>query len=156
MGKLSIARPETEKLVQDVAREMGLIAYGLVFQTLCTKKSKEVVKVLKANEPTEIVTDKEKLIVVIIYEDAFDLVDDKTRYMWVRMALDTVSYDMEKDKVSLSAPTITMTLGCYQKFGNVATQHAELSLHIIQQLEELEKQRKAEAKAAKASRKKRF
>ena len=156
MGKLSIASPETEKLIQDVAQEMGLIADGLEFQALCTKKAKEIVKVAKAGEVAEIVSDKEKLIVVIVYEDAFDLVDDKTRYMWVRMALDSVSYDMEKDKVSLTAPTITMTLNCYQKFGNVATQHAELALHTIQQLEDLEKQRKAEAKAAKIKRKKRF
>lgn len=156
MGKLSIASPDTEKLVQDVAQEMGLIADGLEFKALCTKKAKEIVKVSKAGEVAEIVSYKEKLIVVIVYEDAFDLVDDKARHMLVRMALDSVSYDMEKDKVSLTAPTITMTLSCYQKFGNVATQHAELALHTIQQLEEMEKQRKAEAKAAKTKKKKRF
>jgi hypothetical protein len=156
MGKLSIASPEIEKLVQDVAKEMGLTLSGLEFQALCTNKAKEVVKVSKAGEVAEIMSDKENLIIVIVYENAFDLVDEKTRYMWIRMALDCVSYDLEKDKVSLNAPTLTMTLSCYQKFGNVATQHAELALHTIQQLEDLEKQRKAEAKASKTKRKKRF
>jgi hypothetical protein len=157
MGKLRLASPEVEKLIQDVAQEMGLIQQGLEFQALCTTKAKEVVKVAKAGEVAEIMSDKENLLVVIVYEDAFDVVDEKTRYMWTRMALDPVVYDSEKDKVTLSVPMLTMTLGCYQKFGNTATQHAELALHTIQQLEDAEKQRKAEAKAAaKAKKRKRF
>lgn len=157
MGKLRLASPEVEKLVQDVAQEMGLVQQGLEFQALCTTKAKDIVKVSKAGEVAEVVSDKENLLVVIVYEDAFDVVDEKTRYMWMRMALDSVVYDSEKNKVTLSAPMITMTLGCYQKFGNTATQHAELALHTIQQLEEAEKQRKAEAKAAaKAKKRKRF
>ena len=156
MGKLRLASPDVEKLIQDVAQEMGLIQQGLEFQALCTTKAKEIVKVSKAGEVAEVMSDKENLLVVIVYEDAFDVVDEKTRFMWTRMALDSVVYDFEKNKVTLSAPMISMTLGCYQKFGNVATQHAELALHTIQQLEEAEKQRKAEAKAAKTRKRKRF
>ena len=156
MGKLRLASPDVEKLIQDVAQEMGLIQQGLEFQALCTTKAKEIVKVSKAGEVAEVMSDKENLLVVIVYEDAFDVVDEKTRFMWTRMALDSVVYDSEKNKVTLSAPMQTMTLGCYQKFGNVATQHAELALHTIQQLEEAEKQRKAEAKAAKTRKRKRF
>ena len=40
MGKLRLASPEVEKLIQDVAQEMGLIQQGLEFQALCTTKSK--------------------------------------------------------------------------------------------------------------------
>lgn len=156
MGKLRLASPEVEKLVQDVAREMNLIQQGLEFQTLCTSKSKEIVKVSKAGEVAEVMSDKENLIAVIVYEDAFEMADEKARAMWVRMELDKISYDEEKNKVTLSAPVISVTLGCYQKYGNVATQHAELALLTIQQLEEAEKQRKAEAKAAKARRRKKF
>jgi hypothetical protein len=157
MGKLRLASPEVEKLVQEVAQEMGLVQQGLEFQALCTTKAKDIVKVSKAGEVAEVVSDKENLLVVVVYEDAFDVVDEKTRYMWTRMALDSVVYDSEKNKVTLSVPMLTMTLGCYQKFGNTATQHAELALHTIQQLEEAEKQRKAEAKAtAKAKKRKRF
>lgn len=157
MGKLRLASPEVEKLVQEVAQEMGLVQQGLEFQALCTTKAKDIVKVSKAGEVAEVVSDKENLLVVVVYEDAFDVVDEKTRYMWTRMALDSVVYDSEKNKVTLSVPMLTMTLGCYQKFGNTATQHAELALHTIQQLEEAEKQRKAEAKAtAKARKRKRL
>lgn len=155
MGKLKIASADTEKLVQDVANEMGLIQQGLEFKTLSTRKAKEMVKVSKAGDVAEVVSNKENLLIVVVYETAFDLLDDKAKAMLIRMELDKVVYDFEKDKVSLSAPMISVTLGSYQRYGNVATQHAELAIHTIQQLEEMEKQRKEEEKAAKSTRKKR-
>lgn len=149
MAKLTMASPELEKLVQEVAEEMGLTQMGVEFQALNVKKSKEIIKVSKANEVTEILSDKENLVVVIAYEEAFDRVDEKTRWMWIRMALDCVSYDSEKDKISLSTPTITVPLGFYQKYGNVAVQNAELALLTIQQIQDEEKQRKEAEKALK-------
>ena len=87
-------------------------------------------------------------------EDAFDRVDEATQVMWLRSELSKVSYDSEKDKVVIGAPMISVPLYFYQKFGNVALQNAELALHTIQQLEDEEKQRKAEAKAAKSGKRK--
>jgi hypothetical protein len=154
MAKLTMASPDLEKLVQEVAQEMGLTQMGVEFQALNAKKSKEIVKVSKANEVTEILSDKENLVVVIAYEEAFDRVDEKTRWMWIRMALDCVSYDPEKDKISLSTPTITVPLGFYQKYGNVAVQNAELALLTIQQIQDEERVRKEAEKALKKGRKK--
>lgn len=154
MAKLTMASPDLENLVHEVAQEMGLTQMGVEFQALNAKKAKEIVKVSKANEVTEILSDKENLVVVIAYEEAFDRVDEKTRWMWIRMALDCVSYDPEKDKISLSTPTITVPLGFYQKYGNVAVQNAELALLTIQQIQDEEKQRKEAEKALKKARKK--
>lgn len=154
MAKLTMASPDLEKLVQEVAQEMGLTQMGVEFQALNAKKAKEIVKVSKANEVTEILSDKENLVVVIAYEEAFDRVDEKTRWMWIRMALDCVSYDPEKDKISLSTPTITVPLGFYQKYGNVAVQNAELALLTIQQIQDEERERKEAEKALKKARKK--
>lgn len=154
MAKLTMASPDVEKLVYDVANEMGLIQMGVEFQALNTKKAKEVVKVSKANEVTEILSDKENLVVVIVYEEAFDRVDDKNKWMWVRMALDCVSFDAEKNKISLVTPIVAVPLGYYQKYGNVAVQNAELALLTIQQIQDEEKERKEAEKALKKSRKK--
>jgi ribosome-associated protein len=49
---------------------------------------------------------------------------------------------MEKDKISLTTPTVSVPLGYYQKFGNIAVQKAELALLTIQQIQDEEKQRK--------------
>ena len=149
-----MASPDIEKLVQDVATEMGLVQMGVEFQALNTKKAKEVVKISKASEVTEILSDKENLVVVIVYEEAFDRVEEKDRWMWIRMALDCVSYDMEKDKISLNTPIVAVPLGYYQKYGNLAVQKAELALITIQQIQDEEKEKKAAEKALRKSKKK--
>lgn len=154
MAKLTMASPDIEKLVQDVATEMGLVQMGVEFQALNTKKAKEVVKISKASEVTEILSDKENLVVVIVYEEAFDRVEEKDRWMWIRMALDCVSYDMEKDKISLNTPIVAVPLGYYQKYGNLAVQKAELALLTIQQIQDEEKEKKAAEKALRKSKKK--
>ena len=151
-----MASPDIQELVQEVANEMGLTQMGVEFQALNIKKSKEVVKVQKANEVTEILSDRETLVVVIVYEEAFDRVDEKERWMWIRQALDRVTYDAEKDKVSLVTPMVSVPLGFYPKYGNVALQNAELALLTIQQIEDEEKQRKEAEKALKKSKKKKF
>ena len=151
MAKLDIASPDIQKLVQDIANETGLSQF-VSFQALNVKKSKEVVKVKKASPETEVLSDKE--VIVLVYEDAFDRVDEATQLMWLRSELSKVSYDSEKDKVVIGVPMISVPLYFYQKFGNVALQNAELAIHTIQQLEDEEKQRKAEAKAAKSGKRK--
>lgn len=153
-AKLTMGSPDLEKLVQEVASEMGLTQAGIEFTVLNALKSKEIVKVSKASEVTEILSNKEDLVVVIAYEEAFDRVDEKTRWMWIRMALDCVSYDAENGKISLSTPTITVPLGFYQKYGNVAVQNAELALLTIQQIQDEERERKEAEKALKKARKK--
>lgn len=149
-----MASPDVEKLVYDVANEMGLIQMGVEVQALNIKKAKEVIKISKANEVTEILSDKENLVVVMVYEEAFDMVDEKTQWMWVRMALDCVSFDIDKNKLSLTTPTVSVPLGFYHKYGNVAVQSAELALLTIQQIKDKEKEKKEAEKALKKSKRK--
>lgn len=152
---MEIASPEIQELVENVAKEMGLTEMGIEFQALNVSRAKEVVKVQKASEVTEILSNKETLIIVIVYEEAFNRVTEKDRWMWIRQALDRISYDMEKDKVSLVTPMVSVPLGFYQKYGNVALENAELALLTIQQIEDEAKQRKVEKAKAK-SKKKRY
>lgn len=152
MAKAVLASPDIDKMVQDVAREFGLIQNGVEFVTM-RKKAKEVVTVKKAGELFEAYVKKEKMLAVLVYEDAFDKVEEKDQWMWIRQALARISYDIEKDKVSLNAPMLSVPLYFYQKYGNVAMQNAELGVLTIQHIEDEEKQRKEEEKALKKKRK---
>lgn len=154
MAKLTIASPEIDKLVQDVAGEMGLKSMGIEFQALNAKKAKEVVKISKANEITELMSDRQDLIIVIVYEEAFDRVDEKTQHMWVRMALEPISYDLEKDKIVIGCPTITVPLGIAEKYGAAAIDSAKLGLYTIAQIQDEEKEKKEAEKALKKKNKK--
>lgn len=152
MAKAVLASPDINELVQEVAKELGLIQYGIEFVTM-RKKSKEVVTVKKAGELFEAYVKKEKMLAVLVYEEAFDKVEEKDQWMWVRQALARVSYDLEKDKVSLNVPMLSVPLDFYQKYGNVAMQNAELALLTVQHLQDEEKQRKEEEKKSKKKRK---
>ena len=156
MAKLTLASPETQKMVQEIALELGLTQMGVEFQAFKTDKAKEVVKVQKASQVTEILSNKETLVIVTVYEDAFDKVEDKDAYLWLRQALATVSYDSEKEKVTIGCPMVSVPLHMLQKYGNVVTQNAELAIHTIQILEEEARIKKEVAKQLKLKKKKKF
>ena len=91
MGKYSKCSEEIDNLVNEISNELGLFTYGVDFEPICVDKGKDVCKVVRANELAEYASQREDLVFVICYEDAFDLVDEKTKYMWLRMAMETVS-----------------------------------------------------------------
>lgn len=153
MAKIEKASIEIEEMVDAVAEEMGFNQLGLEFLVFNVKKAKEVVKIKRADEVTEVAIKKEDVLVVFVYEKAFEKVDKANQVMWIRGEMDKVSYDYERDKISLKASMISLPLSFYQKYGESALQNAELAIHTIQQVEEEEKQRKAEANGRKKSQK---
>ena len=154
MKKYSEVSNEIDNLVNEISNELGLFNYGVDFQPICVAKAKEVCKVVRANELAEHVSQREDLVFVICYEDAFDLVDEKTRYMWLRMAMETVSYDTEKMKIIIGGPTITVPLGFAEKYGNEAIDSAKLSLYTIAQIEDKKKEEAAQKRAERVAKKK--
>lgn len=150
---MTIASPDIQQKVQDIAREFGL-GNVIDFQVMNKSKAKEVVKIQVANPLVNTLTSKE--VVVFVYEDAFDRVDEATQISWLKSELNRLSYDFEKDKITISNKIVSVHLDFYQKYGKEAIDKAELALLTIEQLEEEEKQRKAEAKAMKKSKKKKF
>lgn len=152
MAKAETASPDIERIVQEVARELGLTQIGIEIKVLA-KKSKEVVKLKKADEVAEIALKKDKLFGLYVYEEAFDKVDEKEQWMWVRQALSRISYDFEKDKVTTSVPMVSIPLELYQKYGKIAIDNAILGIMTVQGLEMEEKERKAFEKSLKKKRK---
>ena len=77
MGRknLTVASPEYVDLVRKVASRKSIGNY-VEFEVYNLKRSKkDVIKVQKANEIVELALEKEDVIVVSIYETAFDRVD---------------------------------------------------------------------------------
>jgi hypothetical protein len=154
MGKYSEVSSEIENIIIEISNEMGLAHMGVDFQALSVKKSKEICKVVRANELAEHISNREDLVFVICYEDAFDLVDEKTKYMWLRMAMENVSYDSEKDKINIGGPQIIVPLGFAEKYGNVAIDSAKLGLYTIAQIAEKKKEEAERKRAEKESKRK--
>ena len=155
MGKKIIPLSEDlEKMVKDLAVEMGLKANGINIEPVGMPKSrKEVTKVSKINDQAEWATNDSSMVFVYLYEEAFNRVDDQTKEMWIRSALSQIYYDNEKGKIMVVKPELNIPLGMYHRFGNIAAQNAEVAIHTIQQILQEEKDRKEAKKMEKKNKK---
>ena len=100
MAKIFKSCSEVQELVQKVALETGLTP-TVEFEAFSTDKAKDIVKVKRADEIAQIMTNKDTLVGVIIYEEAFSRFDEKSQWLLIKQELDKVSYDFEKEKLSL-------------------------------------------------------
>ena len=152
MTKFVKASEDMQELVEKVAEERDLNNY-IDFETIHFGKLKEVITVMKASASAEYLSNREDLVLVMIREDVFDKVDEKTKLMWIRMGLDQVSYDTEKDKVVIGVPSITIPIGFCEKYKDEAVNAALLAKHTIAQIEDELKEKKNQEKSKKNKKK---
>jgi len=148
MAKFYEADDEMQNLVHEVAAELNLENF-MDFEAICVPKAKEIVSVTRASKMAEFLSNRSDLIIVIFFQEIFDQFDEKTKYMFVRMAMDQISYDSEHDKINIGCPMINVPVGFYQKYEKAAVDTALLGQLSIAQWEDKKKQEKEEKKALK-------
>lgn len=160
MAKFFKADESIVKLVDEIANEIGLAQF-VDFETLDVVNLKEVVKIVKANEYAEYLSNRESLILVLINGEAFDLLPDgpdengvDNKYMWLRLAMEQIAYDSEKEKIVIGCPKIEVPVGMYEKFKGAAVDSALLAQYTLAQIAEKKEQEKAERAAQKKEGKK--
>lgn len=151
MGKFTdLINEDLEKKVKNMSIEMGIKSMGINVEACGLKKSKkDIGLVLKGNDMVERLTNDSSLVLVALYEEAFNRVDEQTQDIWIRGLLSQISYDMEKDKILINKPELNIGLGMYRKFGSIALEKAELALITIQQINDEENEMKALKKGKK-------
>lgn len=145
MGKFTdLINEDLEKKVKNMSIEMGIKSMGINVEACGLKKSKkDIGLVLKGNDMVERLTNDSSLVLVALYEEAFNRVDEQTQDIWIRGLLSQISYDMEKDKIIINKPELNIGLGMYRKFGSIALEKAELALITIQQINDEKNEMKA-------------
>ena len=151
---LTAASEEYVKLVEDIVGDNHNLSF-IDFQVFNLVRAKNsMVKVMKANEIAELLSNREDLVIVGIYEHGFDMLDEQSKKLLIEMALSQVSYDTEKQKVNIGGePAISLTLGFYHKYHDEAVRVAELEQLTLQQRKDQEEEEKERKKAEKASKK---
>lgn len=151
MGKFTdIVNENLEKKIKNLSIEMGIKSQGINVEVCGLKKSKkDIGLVLKGNDMVERFTNDPSLVLVAIYEKAFERVDEQTQDMWIMSLLNQISYDMEKDKIIITKPELNIGLGMYRKFGENAVKKCELALITMQQIADEEKEFKQAKKIKK-------
>lgn len=152
MAKFYEVSEENLSLIDQKFQETGMHNY-IDFKVVGISKAKEVIKVVKANPIAEYVGKCPDSVFCIVYEEAFDRLDDEAKELLVVDALANVSYDSEKDKIIVGGPQIIVSLGGLEKNGQNLIRAAMSGVYAIQQIEQEKKDAKEAEKAAKAAKK---
>lgn len=148
MAKLFKLSEENEKFIMNVIYELGL-DHQMNFELMGVNNAKELFKVSMTSQITEYLADKPQSVCITVYEEAFEMLDEKTKKLLVNDVLNNVVYDFEKDKVIIGVPTIKVTMSGRAKWGDDLINAAETGLLVMEQIEERRKEEKEMAKAAK-------
>lgn len=149
MARMDKASESTQKLINRIMEETGLINWVNVI-ALAVPKQKQLVKVSKANATIEYISKQESSVVIYVYEEAFDRLNDISKELVMRDAINQIEYDGDTDKLMVTQPQLSVTMGGRAKYGDSLLNALEAGILAIQQLEE----EKKEAKEAKKKKKK--
>lgn len=140
MAKFFKLAEDNQQIIDDVFGDTGLDNYFNLI-TLGVKKSKQLVKVQKTQPITEYFgkMSEDNNVVLYLYEEAFDRLDVDTKKLLIEDAIAQISFDAEKAKIIIGAPSITITLGGRAKYGEKLADAAEAAVLAIQQIEDEKK-----------------
>lgn len=141
---------DVREVLDEVIEQTNLFNYMNIYYYSVTKQ-KSVIKVSKLNPIGEAVSKKPGTVVITVAEEIFERLNPNQQRMLVEDAINQILFDDEKDKITIDAPAITMTVGGWRKYGTELAEAYELSLLTAQQLEEEKKAVKAAAQEAKKS-----
>lgn len=131
---------ETEQSIKDMVEERfadaGLEELGLTLKVMSVKKQKEVVKVKKASDDTEFLINKTGSVLVFIYEEVFNRLDEEIQTFLIDTALSNVSYNSEKDRIVIDSNPYNCLFKARKKIGDRADEMLEASYLAIQQYED--------------------
>ena len=147
---------ENQKLFTDLFEETGYNNY-IQLRLVGVAKSKEVIKVKCPSADTKHFGHlPDDVVTVLVYEDAFDRLDEKNKKLLIRDAFNLVSYDGDKDKISIGSPMITVTVAGREKWGDELINASEMAVMMIQQIDDEKKALKEARKAAEKAAKKQY
>lgn len=126
---------DLKKKVLNAIENTTLGSYGLDIEVIrLTKSKKEIGEVLRGSSLVSLFTGKPELIVIALYEEAFERVDEETQDIWIESLISQIGYDDEKDKIIITKPELNVPLGLYRKYGDLAVKKTELSIMTVQQI----------------------
>ena len=152
MAKIFKTSDDIVELIENQFSETGLEPYGINLKIISTVKSKEVITIAKESAKTEFLAKSKDMVSLIVYEALFDRLDDETKNMIVEMYLSGVSYDSEKDKITVDKNPVNLILNMRRKYGDDILNKIELVQMVAQELIEEEKEKKRAEKEAKKAR----
>ena len=135
--------------VQKLAEKYDVFNQDIRVEVLRLNKiGKDIGEIVKGNDLVKLFAGKD-VVAIALAEEIFDQVDDETKDIWIEGLLTQIYYDQEKEKLTITKPEINISIGMYNKYGDVAIQKEVLAQIALEQFREKEKERKEQEKLSK-------
>ena len=151
MSKIFETTEDLLKIGQSKFIESGLADVGIRLKVLSLTKSNVAAKVQKANATTNFISHGQIDLVLFLYEDVLDRLDEDARARLIEGALSNAYYDTEKDKLNIDNSPFGEVIRMSKKYPNYINDLETVELKIEQLAEELKERKAAEKEAKKAS-----
>lgn len=151
MSKIFETSEDLLNLGQSKFIESGLADVGIRLKVLSLTKSNVAAKVQKANATTNFISHGQIDLVLFLYEDVLDRLDEDARGRLIEGALSNAYYDTEKDKLNIDNSPFGEVIRMSKKYPNYINDLETVELTIEQLAEELKERKAAEKEAKKAS-----
>ena len=130
----------TQEMFTKAISESDLSRY-LKITVLANNKSKELFKIMKANDILKYMTDDD--VIIILNENIFEKFSDEQKLLIIEESLAYVGFDTEKDKVVITAPDFIAHSGVLRKYGFTKIDEIRQTTNMLFQAEkEAEDERK--------------
>lgn len=154
MAKIFKTSDDVAEFIESKFDETNLTNYGITLNVMSVTKAKDLLKLQKASATTEFLTKGNGSNVhVYVYEALFDRLPDLDKNLLVEMALSNISYDSEKDKITIDTNPFNQIIRMRKKHGDIILDKIETCQLLIEAMEEEEKEQKAAEKEARKSQK---
>ena len=147
MSKIFETTEDLLKICQSKFIESGLADVGIRLKVLSLTKSNVAAKVQKANATTNFISHGQIDLVLFLYEDVLDRLDEDARARLIEGAY----YDTEKDKLNIDNSPFGEVIRMSKKYPNYINDLETVELTIEQLAEELKERKAAEREAKKVS-----
>lgn len=142
MAKFETPFKDTQDIFQTVIDATGL-ERAITFDLVTNNKLREIFKVAKTNDYEKHKTSVD--VKIFINEDVFEKLDELQQVIVAESALAYVSYDEEKDRLTISKPDVLGHSGVISKFGDKVYLN---TLQVIKETFSQMREQKAEEEAA--------
>lgn len=151
MSKIFETSNDLVELGQLKFNETGLNDVGIRLKVLSLTKSNVAAKVTKANATTNFISHGQIDVVLYLYEELLDRLDDDMKDRLIEGALSNLSYDGEKDKLNIDNSPFGEVIRMSKKYPDYVSDLETAQLTIEELQEEIKERKAAEKEAKKAS-----
>ena len=101
MGKLFKTSDDIFEFINNAWLSTNCGMMGINLKVMSTPKAKQILKLSKESARTEFLVREDKIMTLVVYEKAWDLLDELSQNLLIKGVFSLINYDLEHDKITI-------------------------------------------------------